>query len=122
MFGVVSAIRGIQSFSIDSRAGTRIWYWHGYERLYAVALAVFFAAAFYTIYWRCPIAWKLGWAFIYLSAAEFAFEAWRSLGAQPYGWVGASVPTGAAVAIALYWGGWWRSQKSYFLADGDEKT
>jgi len=80
VFSVASAITGIQSFHMDSRIGTTIWYWHGYERLYALASAVFFAVAFYAVYRRLPIAWQLGRVFIYLSAAYFASEVWRSLG------------------------------------------
>ena len=77
VFSVASAITGIQSFHTDSRIGTTIWYWHGYERLYALASAVFFAVAFYAVYRRLPIAWQLGRVFIYLSAAYFASEVWH---------------------------------------------
>src|SRR5215831_19669242 len=120
VFSLTSAITGIQSFSADSRNGTVVTYWNGYWRLLALAHAGFFAAAFYGIYRRHAITWRLGLAFIVLNSASFAFQAWRSLGTQPHGWVGALAATGGAAVVALFWGSWWWRQKSYFLGGGDE--
>jgi hypothetical protein len=66
---IVSAVTGIQSFEADSRTGTVVGYWHGYERLYAVAYAIVFAMAAYAIHRRFAITWKLGFLALYFSAA-----------------------------------------------------
>src|SRR5438093_12186071 len=87
--GIISAVTGIQAVEADSRTGTVITHWHGYWRLLALGYAALFALAFYSIYRRFPIAWKLGWVFLVAGAAEFIFQAWVSLIHQPYGWVGA---------------------------------
>jgi hypothetical protein len=76
VFCVFSAISGIQSFYTDSRTSTVITYWDGYWRLLALAYAAIFAIAFYGIYRRLAIAWKLGWVFLVAGVADFIFEAW----------------------------------------------
>ena len=120
--GVASAITGIASFQADSRTGTVVEYWHGYEWLYAVGAAIIFAIASYGIYRRFPLVWKIGFVVIYLSAAEFVFQAWWFLWPQPYGWVGATAVTVFAPFIALYWASWWRRQRTYFFQDVIEQT
>jgi len=122
VFGVVSAITGIQSVHGDSRTGTVITYWHGYGRLLALGYAAVLALAFYGIYRRYPVVWKLGFAVWYLSAAEFVFQAWLLLWPQPYGWVGATAVTVFTPFVALYWASWWRKQKAYFVGYDDEQT
>ena len=122
VFGVVSAITGIQSVHGDSRTGTVITYWHGYGRLLALGYAAVLALAFYGIYRRYPIVWKLGFVLWYLSAADFIFEAWRMLLPQPYGWVGATAATVFVPLVALYWASWWRKQRPYFFGYGDQET
>ena len=119
---MLSLITGVQSFAADSRTGTVVAYWHGYERVWAVGHAIVFAAAAYAIYRRFPLAWKLGFLAIYLSAAVFAFQAWWYLWPQDYGWVGATVATVVASFIALYWASWWERQRRYFFADEHEQT
>jgi hypothetical protein len=120
--GVVSAITGIASFEADSRTGTVVEYWHGYERLYAVGTALSFAIASYGIYRRFPFVWKIGFVVIYLSAAQFVFQVWWFLWPQPSGWIGAVFATVCAPFIALYWASWWRRQRPYFLPDVAEQT
>jgi len=115
---VFSAITGIQSFYTDSRTGTVITYWHGYWRLLALAYAAIFAMAFYSIYRRLRIAWRLGWVFLVAGAADFIFEAWVGLIHQPYGWVGALAATLGGIAVAAYWGIWWQRHREYFTPEG----
>ena len=83
--GILSAITGVQSFYTDSRTGTVITYWQGSLRWLALVYAAIFAVAFYGIYRRLPIAWKLGWVFLALSVVQFIVEAWLQLIHQPYG-------------------------------------
>lgn len=97
-------------------------YWHGYGRLLAVAYAAAFAVAFYGMYRRYPIVWKLGFVVCYLGVAQFIFQAWWVLWPQRYGWVGATALTVCAPFAALYWAGWWRKQKGWFFGDGEEEA
>lgn|ERR1700719_759328 len=119
---IVSAITGIQAFEADSRTGTVITYWHGYGRFYAIAGAFVSAVSFYGVYRRSPLAWKLGWLFLFAGAANFIAEAWLGLIHQSYGWIGAVAATLAAVGVTVYWGFWWRKQKPYFIGYGDQQT
>ena len=115
---VVSAITGIQAFEASSRTGTVITYWKGYWRWLALVYAAIFAVAFYSIYRRFPIAWKLAWVFLIGGAADFIFEAWVGLIHQPYGWVGAIGATIGAIAAVAYWGIWWQQHREYFSPGG----
>ncbi len=121
VFGLASAITGIQSIHTDPR-GTIITYWHGYGRLLALAYAAVLAVAFYGVYRRYHIVWKLGFVVWYLGAADFIFQAWRMLLPQPYGWVGATAVTVFTPFIALYWASWWRKQRPYFFGYDEEQT
>jgi len=118
----VSLVTGVQSFEADSRTGTVVEYWHGYERLWAIGYTIFFAAAAYALYRRFPVAWKFGFLAIYLSAAVFVLQAWWYLWPQDYGWVGAAAVTVFAPFIALYWASWWQKQRSYFFGDDHKQT
>ena len=118
--GIVSAITGIQAFDANSRTGTVVYYWQGPWRWLALVYAAIFAVAFYGIYRRYPVVWKLGFVLWYLSAAQFIFQAWWMLWPQPYGWVGATAVTLFTPFVALYWANWWRRQKSWFFAGADE--
>ena len=122
VFSVVSAITGIQGFHVDSHTGTVVWYWHGYGRLYALGYAAVFGLAFYGIYMQYPLAWKLGWVALCFSFVTFLFEMWRSTRSQPDRSLILFFSVAAAVAMVLYWGSWWRKQRSYFFDHGDEPT
>ena len=119
VLSIVSAITGIQSFRAD-QGGTVIWYWHGYGRLYALAYAVGFAVAFYGVYRRYPVVWRLGWVVLCLSCAQGVFMVWRSTRTQADARVIAALSAFAGLAVALYWGNWWRKQRSYFFSQNDE--
>lgn len=118
---IVSAITGVQAFEADSRTGTVVEYWRGYDRLYAVGYAIAFAVAAYAIYRRFPFAWKLGFVALYLNAVVFVFQAWWYLWPQDYGWVGAAAATLVTPFIVLYWANWWQRQRSYFFVDDLEE-
>ena len=70
VFSMISAISGIQSVNVNPRTGTVITYWHGYGRLLALGYAALMAFAFYGIYQRYPIAWKLGFVLWFLLSVE----------------------------------------------------
>ena len=122
VLGFFSAITGVQSVYSDSRTGTVITYHHGYGRLLALVYAAASAVLFYGIYRRYPFVWKLGFVLLYLSVAQFVFQAWWSLWPQPYGWVGATAVTVFAPFLMLYWARWWRRQKDWFFVNGGEET
>ena len=119
MFALASAFSGIQSIYTD-RTGTVITYWHGYGRLLALAYAAVLALAFYGIYRRYRIVWKIGFVVWYVIAIDMIFQAWRLLSPQPYGWGGATAVTVVAPFFALYWANWWRRQKDWFIGDGEQ--
>ena len=121
VFALASAITGIEFIHTDPR-GTVITYWHGYGRLVALAYAAVLALAFYGVYRRYRIVWKLGFVVWYLSAADFIFQAWRLLLPQPYGWVGATAVTIITPFVVLYWANWWRRQKNWFIGRGEEQV
>jgi len=122
VFGIVSAITGIQGFHINSHNGTVVWYWHGYGRLFALVYAALFGLAFYGIYRRYPLTWRLGWVALCFSCATTLLEIWRSTRSQPDGAIILFLSLAATVAVTLYWGNWWRKQRSYFFDYGDEPT
>jgi hypothetical protein len=124
LFGAVlslaSAITGVQSV-YTTNAGTVITHWHGYGgRFLAVLYAVGLVGAFYVLYRRYRIAWKIGFVLLWLSAAQFIFDAWRMLLPQDMGWVGATAATVFVPLVALYWHFWWRRQRAYFFGDSVE--
>ena len=123
VFCMLSAITGVQSFHYDSRTGSVITHHQGYGRMYAVASAVFCAVAFYGIYRRYPLAWKLGWVALGAGAASFLIEALPSAMHQPQGSAIASTAIVlGAIAVMVYWGFWWRRQRSYFISEDDKKV
>jgi hypothetical protein len=119
---LAEAVSGIQSVHTSSTSGTVVAYARWYERLLAFALATLHALAFYGIYRRRMLTWRLGFIAWYLAGALFVFQAWWSLWPQPYGWVGAAVATVFAPFIVLYWASWWRRQRPYFSVHGDRET
>ena len=113
---LAEAVTGIQSFHSSSSTGTVVTYARWHERLLALALAALHAVAYYGIYRRYPVAWRLGFVAWYLAGALFVFQVWWSLWTEPYGWVGAAVATAFAPFVVLYWASWWRRQRPYFSA------
>jgi len=121
VLAIASAVTGVQSFYWSSHNGTvdsSVTYWHGPWRWLTLVYAAIFAAAFYGVYRRRPIAWKLGWVFLVIGAAHFIFAAWVGLIHQPYGWVGAIGATVGGILVLAYWGIWWQRQREYFSPGG----
>jgi hypothetical protein len=115
---VASAISGIQWISYDSRTGTQISYFAGWDRLWTVGGAILLGLGAWGIHRRIPAMWTIGWVVLFASAAVFVFATIRMLLPQPYGWVGV---LGALVAVILgtvYEGIWWQRHREYFTREG----
>jgi hypothetical protein len=119
---VASALTGIQSFDYDSHTGMTITYWRGYWRVLALVYAATSALAFYCIYRRYPIVWRIGFVVLIFSAAFFVFQAWGQAWPLPSGWVGATAATVFIPFVALYWVNHWRKQKEWFFGSSEKNT
>lgn len=119
----LSAITGIQSFHFGSRTDTVVTYHHGYSRFYALALAAANAIAFYGVYRRTPVAWKIGWVVLVLAPVSFIIRALPSAIHQQYGKFGATIGVVlGAIFVAVYWAFWWNRQKSYFTGQRGQEV
>jgi len=126
---IVSAITGIQAFELSaiqsgSRTGSVVTYWEGAWRWFALVYAAFFAVAFYGIYRRFPLAWKVGWVVVVASTAAFIVQVWL-VDVQPPDAAAAWFKLAAAlggIPVGIYWGFWWYKQKRYFIPDATEQT
>ena len=125
---IVSAITGIQAFELSaiqsgSRTGSVVTYWEGAWRWFALVYAAFFAVAFYGIYRRFPLAWKVGWVVLVASTAGFIVQVWLTEVQPPdAAYAGRILATLAGIAVGIYWGFWWYNQKRYFIPDATEQT
>ncbi len=113
---VGEAVTGVRAVHASTTGQTVVTYARWYERLLALFLAALHGVAFYGIYRRHPLAWRLGFVAWYFAGALFVFQIWWSLWSQPYGWVGAAVGTLFTPFIVLYWASWWQRQRPYFSA------
>jgi uncharacterized membrane protein len=66
------------------------------------------------------VAWKFGWVVLIASFSSLIVEALASLKQMPQsgGWIASAVVTIGFAAVAIYWGRWWKRQKSYFIQPG----
>jgi hypothetical protein len=76
--------------------------WLGPWRSLALVYAAIFAVAFYGIYRRYPLVWKLGFVSVVSECGTVYFSGLVDALAQPYGWVGATAVTLFAPFVALY--------------------
>ena len=84
------------------------------------ANAVAFGVAFYGVYRRHPITWRLGWVVFCLSCAQGVLTVWSSTRSQPDAGVIFVLSAFAGLAVALFWGNWWRRQRLYFFSENDK--
>jgi len=125
---IVSAITGIQAFELSaiqsgSRTSSVVTYWEGAWRWFALVYAAFFAVAFYGVYRRFPLAWKVGWVVLVASTAGFIVQVWLTEVQPPdAAYAGRILATLAGIAVGIYWGFWWYNQKRYFIPDATEQT
>ena len=95
----------------------------GAWRWFALVYAAFFAVAFYGVYRRFPLAWKVGWVVLVASTAAFIVQVWLTEVQPPdTGYVVRGLATLGGIAVGIYWGFWWYNQKRYFIPDATEQT
>jgi hypothetical protein len=81
-------------------------------------VSAFCVAAVYGIHKRSLVAWKLGWIVIAAGLTEFLVSALSAISKIPrndHPVVAAAAVVVGGTAVALYWGFWWKRQKSYFV-------
>jgi hypothetical protein len=85
----------------------------------ALLNVIIFAVGFYGIQWRAPFTWQLGWF-----VGGFLLSEWLVLCLEPIlwhrkpnGWVASAVMVAVGLGVFLYWGYWWKRQKTYFIPD-----
>jgi hypothetical protein len=78
--------------------------------------ALFYAVAAYGIHRRAPIAWKLGWGVLGIASLSFLIQtlSFSLKLPQPDLWIASLAILVGDTAITVYWGFWWKRQKSYF--------
>jgi hypothetical protein len=84
----------------------------------SLCLLVFWASAAYGIHAKAPVAWKLGWVAIVMGTLLLFAGAWKTISKMPgndYPGVAAAAVFLGGTAVAVYWGFWWKKQKSYFV-------
>src|SRR6266849_3773067 len=90
------------------------------HRAISIVIGLSYAPLFYGIRRRLAVAWKFGWVVLIASFSSLIVEALASLKQIPQsgGWIASAVVTIGFAAVAIYWGSWWKRQKSYFIQPG----
>ena len=88
----------------------------GLRIFWSLVNAAVFGGAFYGIHKRAPLMWKLGFIGIIVGAASFLMHATSLMGSVPRSnaQIESSFLVLATIAVASYWGFWWKRQKPYF--------
>jgi hypothetical protein len=89
----------------------------GLRIFWSIIDAAIFVGAFYGIHKRAPLMWKLGFIGIIIGAASFLMHALSLTRSVPRSnaQIESSFLVVATIAVASYWGFWWKRQKSYFV-------
>jgi len=119
LWSVVSIFTG-SIFTFSSPSGQIEMRHYGSGTFYSVANALMFALAYYGIHRRAPIVWKLGWGFLAILYLEFLIQALSSSVKQPQGWIASIAIAIGSLLVALYWGFWWKRQRSFFGSEHQE--
>jgi hypothetical protein len=124
LFSLISAITGIQSVNASVSVGESahtssakmVVAQNNSFIAYSFLAALLYAAAFYGIQKRKPLTWKLGWVVIIASFLRFITSVLlHSLKLpQPDCWIVSTAGVLIGSAVAIFWGVWWKRQKSYF--------
>jgi hypothetical protein len=109
---IVSAVTGIQSVVATDRVVITRYGENG--RLWAVATAMFFAAAIYGIQRRAILAWKLGWVVLATMFLRCATLALRGLLQPQHNWIDSCFLGIGGIVVTVVWGLWWNRQRGYF--------
>ena len=90
------------------------------QRTVSIVIGLSCAPLFYGIRRRLTVAWKFGWVILIASFSSLIVETLASLKQMPQsgGWIASAVVTIGFAAVAIYWGRWWKRQKSYFIQPG----
>jgi hypothetical protein len=84
--------------------------------------AIIFAVGFYGIHRRARLTWQLAWF-----VGGFLLSEWLVVCLEPIvshpkpnAWLVSAVMVAGGFAVALYWGHWWKRQRSYFNPGNEE--
>ena len=86
--------------------------------IWLLIIALVYAFELYGIHTKAGFAWKLGWGILAATFLQFLVLAGSAALKAPetdYPWVAFGAVTVGGSLVALYWGFWWRRQKSYFV-------
>jgi hypothetical protein len=114
------ALTGINAVS-GTASGITVSHLDASGRIWAVVDALIAAIFAYGIHSRARIAWRAGFIVWVLSYVYFVFGAVSGTyrAAHVISFSSFWLPTGLAVfigaAVTIYWGSWWKRQRSYFL-------
>jgi hypothetical protein len=116
---LAAALTGIQSVR-SSTSGTVISHFNDVGRIWALCVAVVFAAFAFGIHIRARLTWKIGFVLptiAYLNGAVGGVaETYRVAGSIDF--VSFWLPSGLVVLLfagtTFYWCWWWKRQRSYF--------
>jgi len=85
--------------------------------LISILNAAIFAVGFYGIQRKARLTWQLGWFAGGFLLIEWLVVCLASSLRVSHGWIGPAVLVLAGFGVGLYWGYWWKRQKSYFIPD-----
>jgi hypothetical protein len=88
------------------------------ETIWTLVFFVFWVAALYGVRKKKLIAWKVGWGLIaadLVALPAWAMSATSRIPRTDDPRVAAAALVVGGVAVVLYWGVWWKKQKSHFV-------
>jgi hypothetical protein len=94
---------------ITKQAGIGVMLWLVFD-------ALLYASMAYGIQRRVPVVWKLGWAVLIVSSLQFMIQGIATALFLPDGWAACIGIVVGGIAVTVYWGAWWKRQRSYFDA------
>jgi hypothetical protein len=114
------ALSGINAVS-GTRSGMTVSHLNAFGRIWAVAVALILATFAYGLHRRMPIVWKAGFILLALGYIDAAVQAvtatYRAADAVSFSsfWLPSALVVLVGGAVTIYWGLWWKRQRSYFL-------
>lgn len=120
---IVSAVTGIQSANVDinvthgsTTSSAEITETSTYGRVLCLLYVIAFTAFYYGIHKRLLITWWLGWVVVVSTWVGFTLDVIEYIKPLPPSefWINLAIAVIVGCAGLVYWGVWWRRQKSYF--------